>query len=217
MNLPAVAVRTYNTFKEDSGFRKLLKQMGKKLQKLRDPIKRARFVHRKIDIELDKLFEDESVQKLVSCKQGCSACCHTQVAVTEDEAALLAEIVNNGHPIDWTKMFVQANVENSSKEFFQLPYSMRSCIFLDKAGSCTIYEDRPVVCRTNYVVSSPDLCVIENGNEPTVKLLNTFGADSWIYTFFKSNKNNGSLPFMLKRLLKKKRDTSTRADIQIDS
>jgi len=215
MNLPAVAVRTFNTFKDDSGFKKLLKHMGKKLEKLRDPIKRARYVHKKIDDELEQLFEDDSVKELVSCKQGCSACCHTQVAVTEDEAVLLTSIIAKGHPIDWTKLFIQAKAGNSSKDFFDLPYSMRGCIFLDQKGSCTIYEDRPAVCRTNYVVSSPELCVIKEGVEPTVKLLNTFGADSWIYSFFKVNRVNGALPFLVKKLLEKGRRSNKNHDISI--
>jgi Fe-S-cluster containining protein len=201
MNLPAVAVRTFNTFKSDSGFRKLLKQMSRRLLKLRDPLKRASYIHSKIDEEVEKLFEDKAVKDLVSCKQGCSACCHTQVAVTEDEALLLVNSIDNGLKIDWVKLFVQAKAGNSSKDFFDLPYKMRSCIFQDKEGSCTVYENRPSVCRANFVVSNPELCVVDKGEKSSVKLLNTFGADSWIYSFFTSSRRNGALPYMVKKIV----------------
>lgn len=201
MNLPAIAVRTYNLLKDESSYRKLLKYISKKLDKVSDPIKRSEYVHKKIDKEIELLFEDDSVQKLTQCKKGCSACCHSQVAVTEDEAIQLARIIENGQDINWTRLWVQAKAGNDMKSFMEISYDLRACVFLDQKGECSIYENRPSVCRTNYVVSDPQNCKAITGEVKSVQLLNTYGADSWIYAFFTKNRLNGTLPYMVKRLL----------------
>ncbi|MCR9204119.1 MAG: hypothetical protein NXH75_06055, partial [Halobacteriovoraceae bacterium] len=95
MVMPAIAVRTYKLFKEESSFRKLIKQMTKKISKISDPLKRARFVHDKVEKEITEQMKNPDVAKFVSCKRGCTACCHTQVAVTGDEAILLAKLVRD--------------------------------------------------------------------------------------------------------------------------
>ncbi len=204
MNLPAIAVRTYNHFKGESSYRKLLKYISKKLDKIQDPIKRSHYVHNKIDEEIKAQFEDPAVQKLTQCKKGCSACCHSQVAITEDEAHLLADLVEQGTPINWTRLWVQAKAGNDTKEFMNIAYEMKGCVFLDEAGECRIYDSRPSVCRTNYVLSDPKDCRVESGEVKSVQLLNTYGADSWVYGFFTKNKVNGALSTMLKKALEER-------------
>lgn len=204
MNLPAIAVRTYNQLKDDSSYRKLLKYISKKLDKIRDPIKRSRYVHKKIDEEIAYQFEDPVVRNLTQCKKGCSACCHSQVAITEDEAHLLVKEIERGAQVNWTRLWEQAKAGNDTKAYMKIPYSMRACAFLDEKGQCSIYESRPSVCRTNYVISNPKDCRVEEGEVKSVQLLNTFGADSWVYGLFSKNTYNGTLPVMVKYLLEKK-------------
>lgn len=203
MVMPAIAVRTYKLFKEESSFRKLIKQMTRKISKISDPVKKARFIHQKIDKEIAEQMANPEIKKFVSCKKGCSACCHTQVAITEAEAILLAKLIKDGTPIDWTKMFIQAEAENSVEKYFKLSYDQRSCIFLDEKGECKIYEDRPSVCRTNYVVSDPEKCAVKESGSASVQLLNTFSADSWVYAQFDNSPKNGTLPKMVKDALSK--------------
>lgn len=201
MNLPAIAARTYNQFKDDSGFKKLLKYMSKKLDKISDPVKRTQYVHKKINEEIESLFKDPVVDELVNCKKGCSACCHSQVAVTYDEAVSLVELIEQGQEVNWTRLWVQAKSEGSTSDYMKIPYQMRACIFLGEEGDCSIYESRPSVCRTNYVVSNPELCKVDSGEVKSVQLLNTFGADTWVYSFFSKSKENGTLPYMVKKVL----------------
>jgi uncharacterized protein len=204
MNLPAIAVRTYNQFKDNSSYRKLLKYISKKLDKINDPIKRSEYVHRKIDEEIELEFKDPAVERLTKCQIGCSACCHSQVAVTEDEAHALIKHIEKGVNIDWTKLWIQAKAGNNTKDFLKIPYSMRGCVFLDNKGRCSVYESRPSVCRTNYVLSDPKDCRIESGEVKSVQLLNTYGADTWVYGFFSKSKVNGTLPVMIKYVLDNK-------------
>lgn len=215
MVMPAIAVRTFKLFKEESSFRKLIKQMTRKIQKINDPIKRAKFVHQKINQETSALLANPDVRKYVQCKRSCSACCHTQVAITEDEAKLLAKLVKEGNPIDWSRMFIQAEVGESTEKYYKLTYDQRKCIFLNSSGDCSIYEDRPSVCRTNYVVSDPKDCEVRNDQCNSVQLLNTYSADSWVYSFFKSSSKNGTLPAMLKEALSQFSKIDTEKDSQL--
>lgn len=205
MVFPAVAARTFQMFQEKSSFRKLIKQMVRKISKLNSPRKRAQYVHSKIDKEVELLFQDPAVTNLVSCKKGCNACCHGQVSITDDEANLLVDLIENGLKIDWGMLWNQSEFKNDYESFLKLPYSMRSCIFLDESGECQVYDDRPSVCRTNFVVSDPDLCRIEAGKDNSVRLLNTFAADSWVYSLFKVSKQSGSLPFLVKKILSERK------------
>lgn len=209
MVMPAIAMRTYKLFEKDSSFRKLIKRMTQKLSKMHDPVKRAHFIHQKIDIEISAQFKNENVKSLVQCKKGCSSCCHSQVAVTEGEAKILAERIKNGVDINHERLHLQAEVGNSTSKFYQMSLQDRACVFLTDRGLCSVYEDRPSVCRTNYVLSDPSNCEVRPGEAPTVQLLNTFGADSWVYSLFHLGEKNGALaPSLLSLLEEEKRNAS---------
>lgn len=208
MVMPAIATRTYKLFEKDSSFRKLIKRMTTKLKKMDSPIKRAQFVHQKIDLEITEQFKNPSVQSLVQCKKGCSACCHSQVAVTAGEVALLAQRIKDGAEVNYERLHIQAQAGTSTTEFFKLGFEERTCAFLTDRKTCSVYEDRPSVCRTNYVLSDPVKCEIRAGDNPTVQLLNTFSADSWVYSLFQLGENNGALAPSLLSLLEEEKKKS---------
>ena len=93
MNFPALAHRTYKRLKDNPIFNKITIEVIKGLRMLPDFRDRARFTHKVVTDLLNESFRNPVVKELVSCKKGCSFCCHTQVSVTEDEAKLLAEKV----------------------------------------------------------------------------------------------------------------------------
>jgi Fe-S-cluster containining protein len=211
MVMPAIATRTYKLFEKDSSFRKLIKRMTTKLARMNDPIKRAHFVHQKIDNEIKEQFKNPSVQTLVQCKKGCSACCHSQVAITEGEAKILAQRINEGAEFNYERLNLQAKAGNSTSAFFQMSFEDRACAFLTDRGLCSVYEDRPSVCRTNYVLSDPKNCEIRAGENPTVQLLNTFSADSWVYSLFRLGEKNGALAPSLLQVLEDEKKQIKRA------
>lgn len=205
MVMPAIAMRTFKIFEKDASFRKLIKKMTTKLTKISDPVKRAQYVHQKIDKEISAFMNTPGVKELVQCKKGCSACCHSQVAITEEEAELLIERIEGGVEINIDALVKQASAGNSASEFFKLNYEERRCVFLNEQGLCNVYEDRPSVCRTNYVVSDPSQCEIKAGENPSVQLLNTYSADSWVYSLFHVGQNNGTLAGLVNEKLGKKK------------
>jgi uncharacterized protein len=196
-NFPEIAFRTFEKLKHDFNFLKITKAIVKRLKKHRNPAKRARLVFKEVDLHLKELFKDETIPKLVTCKAGCQACCHTQVSVTKDEADLLAQRIVEGTDVDLERLSLQSKTKNSSEEWYKLDFDQRGCLFLDEEGCCTVYEDRPAVCRSTYVVSNAANCNTEDGISKTVRLLNTHTAHMAIIGAFQSSKENGALPYML--------------------
>lgn len=92
----------------------------------------------------------------VSCKAGCSACCHQLVSTTLAEAADLVarypELVRAARP-ELERQSRALMREASPAAFFGTP-----CVFLGPEGLCSVYPHRPIVCRTHMVSSSSELC-----------------------------------------------------------
>lgn len=205
MLVPIIANKTFQALKNQTVYAKWVKKLTKKFKNIRDPHKKAQKVHQLIDEKLEAVLDDPVVKKHVSCKAGCSACCHTQVSAFGDEVVLLADIISKGMPIDWRKLYVQAQTGTSAEKFYKLPYEMRSCVFLGQNGNCRVYANRPSVCRTNYVVSDPSHCSTKNGLENSISLLKTDEADLVVYSAFGQSSDNGTLPSLLWEELHKKK------------
>lgn len=83
----------------------------------------------------DKVFAKHSTS--IKCKEGCSKCCYTDISVFEVEAKRIRE---------WFQS--QTNEKKEIlKELWQTPTGPGACSFLYN-DSCSIYEARPVICRT---------------------------------------------------------------------
>lgn len=159
---------------------------------------RARFAHQEIDRQIEVLFQDPAVARHSSCKRGCSACCHSQVSINQDEAELLALKVLRGEiTIDIARLAKQKDAGDAAAKWYQIAYKERGCVFLDDDGACQIYANRPGVCRTNYAVSAPELCSTEDGVEKPHRLLTTQAADMVLAASFIAAKAGGAMPRML--------------------
>lgn len=115
----------------------------------------------------------------ISCKMGCGACCRQYVPISPSEARLMATLVEEMPEPRRTEIkqrFEQAVerfkasdvVENAinynrlpeedqmkmAVDYFQLGIA---CPFLENE-SCSIYPDRPLICREYLVTSSPSHC-----------------------------------------------------------
>lgn len=143
-----------------------------------------------------------STQELIQCGKGCSACCHTQVSVTQDEVELLVgKISRERIKIDRVKLALQAKFSDNHEQWMRMPYEMRSCVFLDSKGICTVYEDRPSVCRTNYALSEASQCETRDGQTKEQRLLLTIEADLVVSLVFELSEKKGSMPVLLNEAL----------------
>jgi uncharacterized protein len=200
MNVPEVAKKTYEELKDKVLFRNISSFVVEQLNKVAEAITRAQMVHQMVDEFNQEIFSHPLVQELSPCKAGCSACCHTQVSVTEDEAELLAQRVREGVKINSFKLKLQMQAANDSGAYFQMKYQDRRCVFLNDEGSCTVYNDRPSVCRTNAVLGAATQCDTSVSIQP-VRLVKTPKSDIVIHASFVHARESGALPYMLGKAL----------------
>lgn len=115
----------------------------------------------------------------ISCANGCAACCRQMIPVSQAEAYQLAELIASFDPdrrdlilqrmaaaqpqleaagmLDWLRhpqRFEEQHLGLLGLEYFKLGIA---CPFLENE-SCSIYEDRPMVCREYLVTSPPERC-----------------------------------------------------------
>ena len=205
MNFPAIARKTYDALRSQQAFANITHFIMDHLKKIHSPLEKARFVHNVVDDYNREVFAHPLVKELVPCKKGCAGCCHTQVSVTDDEAALLVSNIEDGLKIDFNKLEKQMKAANDETDFYSLSYEDRMCVFLGSDNQCQVYQDRPSVCRTNAVLGSAVQCSTVNGLEAnqSLRLVKTEKADMAIIGSFLSAKESGSLSFMVGKLLKK--------------
>lgn len=96
----------------------------------------------------------------LQCKQGCAQCCVDDLSVFQIEADHIRK--------------------TASRILEQAPHQAGMCAFLDDAGSCRIYDQRPYVCRTQglplrwleedeedgALVEYRDICPLNEEGEP---------------------------------------------------
>ncbi len=201
MNVPAIAKKTYEELKNHVEFQGIVEFIVQHLMKIPHAYRRARFIHQVVDEYNQEVFGHPLVQQFSPCKMGCSACCHTQVSVTEDEAQLLVHRIDGGVEIDRERLARQMSAQDSSEAFYKLSFEDRKCIFLGENGACRVYEDRPSVCRSNTVIGEADQCDTSTSVKPT-RLIKTPKADLVVYASYLHSESGGVLPHMVGKFLK---------------
>ena len=91
----------------------------------------------KVDAQFGHIFDKH--QSEMACTQGCHDCCAPNLSVTQVEAEMI-------------KGFLKARpfrVENIKKLIESNPHHSTRCEFLKADGLCSIYEVRPLICRSH--------------------------------------------------------------------
>jgi Fe-S-cluster containining protein len=203
LKFPAVALQTYNRLKANPLFLGITDYVLRVIRSESSPIKRAKAVHEIVEDYAKEMSNHPLVMEHSGCKKGCSGCCHTEVSVTPDEAILLAKRVQDGINIDWAKLHLQKTQIEQNKNFYELPYELRGCIFLGDEDQCRVYDDRPSVCRTNMVIGDASQCSTKDGQMQDMRLVKTEKADMAIIGAFMLNPSENDL---LPRLVWQKLD-----------
>jgi Fe-S-cluster containining protein len=121
----------------------------------------------------------------ISCKKGCGACCRQYVPISPAEARLMVGLVEDmpeprrlavkKHFEEAVQRFKQSEVLETAMNYNRLPEAERmkmvkdyfqlgiACPFLVNE-SCSIYTDRPLICREYLVISPPEYCATLDGD-----------------------------------------------------
>ena len=109
--------------------------------------------------ECEKMLDKRGLFKETSCQGSCSFCCHQDIMMSKLEADYIREILklNNLSP-DPIRSKLQQELPKESLNFMA-----RACPLLadeNEEGKrlCSIYEARPLVCRTHTSLEDPKFC-----------------------------------------------------------
>lgn len=122
-------------------------------------VARGREVQRLIDAEVGTLRDSQ-----FSCRRGCGACCHLEVQITNDDAAVLRESLREGTPIDLAKLRVLSERTKNDPKWRDGICPENRCVFLGDDNACRNYQSRPAVCRKHLVASHPIECETLGGH-----------------------------------------------------
>ena len=76
----------------------------------------------------------------MECRTGCSDCCHVRLTITTAEAESIRALVA-GWPVE----------RRQALGVLAAPNATDRCAALDSQGRCSIYDARPLVCRSHGV------------------------------------------------------------------
>jgi len=137
-----------------------------KLREFRPGVERGTALHAMMDRELEA-----AANQAISCREGCSGCCHYEVEITSDEAELLKTVVQEGNRIDYEQLEEQASRERKAAEWSHFWNPRNRCVFLGETGACQVYADRPAICRKHLVVSPASACTTPGAAVAPVQVL----------------------------------------------
>ena len=130
----------------------------------------------------------EKISSRMSCEAGCAACCRVMVSTSAIEASLIIDRLSEEPPArkdKWMEIVRDRNarLEDLSKKtdppadlstFEGLLATCEDwerenlpCPFLGEGNLCSIYEERPLLCRVCWVLTDPEDC--NPGAGPPVK------------------------------------------------
>jgi len=130
-------------------------------------LKRAASYIKDLHDHIDPIIKESVDENNVSCKRGCSTCCNFSVMITIPEA--LNILIPNAFERNFLYSPIGARIRYRLKK--QVDYCLKEsnnaktwfvdkvgCMFLSNKNECMVYERRPTICRTHYVLSDSSLC-----------------------------------------------------------
>jgi len=115
---------------------------------------RASVKLRQINVAADEVFRH--AEGRAACARGCAHCCHVALPITSAEARFIGEQIG----------IQPKDVVNSPRRSKQSFSTGTPCPFL-KNGECSIYESRPLLCRTHFNFDRDNYwCRYENWDAP---------------------------------------------------
>lgn len=137
----------------------LMKNFIQDFSQIPPGVERGRYLHALIDKEILASSHVET-----SCTKGCAACCHLEVEITDDDAAVLNSAIKDGNVIDLNRLKDLAERSRQDPLWRKGVVPNNRCVFLGENNACSVYYYRPSTCRKAAVVGNPKDCSDPKGN-----------------------------------------------------
>ncbi len=127
----------------------------------------------------DRVLAKSKIFEKASCNKSCSFCCHSEINISKLESVYIkANIIKNNIIPNQRRKNLQ--MEN---DFNTLSFSDKACPFLSDENAngqrlCSIYEFRPLVCRTHNSLSPIKMCNKELYPNTSVKEVRTLESEA---------------------------------------
>lgn len=107
---------------------------------------------------------NEALAPYSACAPGCSHCCHMPTMIYTHEAQRLAD-ASGRKMLDIKPRLVEESLKTAAK------FSGTPCPFLANDGRCSVYNDRPLICRLHHSLNdNPSDCRVgPHGPEIAIK------------------------------------------------
>ncbi len=113
----------------------------------------------RVEYDLEQCLTNED-RRRVACQAGCGSCCRVNVAVLRPEAVNIARYLQKTRSTRELRELRQQMkalcVAISGLDDDERIAVRKNCVFLDDAGSCSIYPVRPLLCRSITSTSAAD-------------------------------------------------------------
>jgi Fe-S-cluster containining protein len=133
--------------------------------------------------QADKLLTQSKLFDHATCSFGCSFCCHDSIYMSGDEGDHIKKIVAEKGIIPNADRIVK------QKAGIDVKWIDKACPLLqdeDENGKrlCSIYEDRPLICRAHNSSEDPAKCYKENDPDRVIRELKLVALDGVIMSSF---------------------------------
>lgn len=137
--------------------------------------------------EVDQLLNESTENTM--CQKGCHHCCFHPISLSVSEMNNIKSlnIPHNKERLEKQKAHFEGIEE--------IQYEDRACVFLVE-GNCSIYENRPLICRLTHVSSEPIHCHLENETTP-IEHLPVTKAALLVGAFYMGNPDVELMPVQL--------------------
>lgn len=118
----------------------------------------AEFAYKMARGTIDKALEKTDMMAKTSCSKSCSFCCHDTIFVTHDEGEYIKKVVKEKGIIPDAK-----RLRRQKNNATNIKWIDKACPLLSEENAqgerlCSIYEDRPLICRTHNSTEEPKFC-----------------------------------------------------------
>jgi Fe-S-cluster containining protein len=135
--------------------------------------------------EVTKIVNTEKFQKAITCGSisNCSFCCHDKIMMGKAESEYIKKVIIDKKIIP-NKHRITVQNGNTTPKWID-----KACPMLldeNEKGQrlCSIYEDRPLICRTHNSSMDPQLCNKENDPKRIIREAKIAILDAFSFTSF---------------------------------